>query len=161
MKPLKTLFKPVTLILWVTSLVFLSSCTKKETEEGPCLAIFAPDQLLFSVVDQNTGADLFFSATPTYTTDQIYAIFGNQTAQVKPKVENPTGPNQHFSFNSINSDVSGFLKLYIAGQLKFTIIYTMKKENSSNCSRYVFDQLTINGTQTEQNLKDRVIKLKL
>lgn len=161
MKNLKNLCKALTLILGIATLSTISSCSKKDDENKACLAIFMPDKFRFSFINKITGDDLFFSNRPIYTTEQLYAVFDNQTTQLKPKVENLLRPEQHFSLSSETAAKSGTIKLYLDNQLKFTIDYTMKKADPSHCAPYIFDQLLINGTQKEVQLKDRVIQLKL
>lgn len=148
------------LILFIATLFLVPSCTKKEIENPACLAIFVPDYFQFTIVDKNTGADLFFSSTPSYTVDQIYFTVEGNTGKPKPKVETSVTLGKHFSIPG-NGGRTGTIKVYVADELKFTIDYTMKRENNTNCSRDIFDKLTINSNQKEENIQGRVVKLKL
>jgi hypothetical protein len=146
-------------ILVITSLFMVSSCTKEE-RDGPCLAIFAPDLLQFNIVDKNTGADLLFSGTPTYTVDQIYFTINGNINKQKPRVETSATLSKYLTLPA-GAGPTGTIKLYLADELKFTIDYTLKKNENSNCSPDLFDKLTINGTQMEQNVHGRIVQLKL
>lgn len=160
MKKLTSFLRPNTVILFIATLFLLPSCTKKENEDPACLAIFMPDLLAINVVDKTTDTDLFFSTTPTYTVDNISYTIGDGTTKVKPKVENSATLGKHFVIPN-NSTTASTIKVYILDQLKFTIDYTTKKQNDTKCSNYIFDKLTINTTQKEENVQGRVVKLKL
>lgn len=160
MKKATSLLTFNTVILFIATLFLLPSCTKKENEDPACLAIFAPDLLRINVVDKTTGSDLFFPTIPRYTVDDITYTIGNEKAKIKPKIDNSTTLGKHFVIPN-NSTTASSIKIYILDELKFTIDYTTKKQNDTKCSNYIFDKLTINGSQKEENTQDRIIKLKL
>ncbi|MGC4235729.1 MAG: hypothetical protein QM594_22330 [Niabella sp.] len=136
------------------------SCEKRNATGANCLAFIKPDTLRFNVVDKNTGENLFFSSTPSYTADQIYFIIDNMAAHLKPKAEASTKLGKHFMIAVGAWEKSGIIKGFIDDKLEYTINYSMKKDKSSECPAYVFDKITINGNQQEENIKDRVILLK-
>ena len=146
-------------ILVITSLFMVSSCTK-EKKDKPCLAIFAPDLLQFNIVDKNTGADLLFSGTPTYTVDQIYFTINGNINKQKPRVETSTTLGKYLTLPA-GAGPTGTIKIYISDELKFTVDYTLKKDENNYCSADIFDKLTINGTQQELNVRGRIVQLKL
>ena len=147
-----------TLIFTTAIFSILQSCVKKDISSN-CLAILAPDTLRFNVVDKNTGMDLFFSNSPIYTTDQIYLTVQDVKFDLTPKIETSAKLGKHFIVVA-TGNASGTIKLYIANNLEHTLQYTLKKDETYDCPKYLFDKVVINGTQTEQNLNGRVILLK-
>lgn len=153
-------FKSILLLMIV--LPMIQSCDKKDSEGKICLAGLIAERFHFNIVDKSTGENLFFSNTPRYTTDQISYANSDAALFFKPAVETSAILGKHFSIlvgsGTENTDI---LKIYIADKLAYTIEYTSKLDKSSGCLLSFVDKITINGNQKEENIRGRVILLKM
>lgn len=153
-------FKSILLLMAV--LPMMQSCDKKGSEGMACPAGLIAEPFRFIIVDKSTGENLFFSNTPLYTTDQISYANSYAALFFKPRVETSAILGKHFSIlvgsGTENTDI---LKIHIADKLAYTIEYTSKLGKSSGCPISFIDKIIINGNQKEENIRGKVILLKM
>lgn len=122
-------FKIIALCTVILSV--FQSCEKRNATGENCLGFIKPDTFRFNVVDKNTGENLFFSSTPSYTADQIYFIIDDRATHLKPKVEASTELGKHFMIAVGVWDKSGIIKGFINDKAEYTINYLTKEDKSS------------------------------
>src|ERR1700754_668139 len=110
-------------------LLICFSCSKKEKTN--CL--IAPAALIlpsfnFQLVDKNTGADLFFSAQPAYSLNDIKVIFKNANNKVDslaPPQKISDGSGEHFQYVIPGNHTSDTCFIKIKNLKTDTVISTL------------------------------------
>lgn len=130
-------------IQYCTGLLLLAtciSCSKKEKQN--CLLV--PYALIlpsfdFKLVDKATGTDLFFSAQPTYSLNDIKIVFKNSNNKVDSlappqKIDNGSGEHFRYIIPGNHATDTCFIKIK---NLKTDTVISMVETIKGECSSSV------------------------
>lgn len=124
------------------------SCTKKE--KANCL--FVPAALIlpgytFQVVDKTTGADLFFSAQPAYSMNDIKVVFknaSNKADSLAPPQKINNGSGDHFKYIVPLGRMADTCFIKIKNLKTDTLISTLENIKSECSSSIVVTKVQVN-----------------
>jgi hypothetical protein len=140
---MKNLLKPFIIILTILS---LSACLKDTRDDTLVCEIPVTPYAAFKVVDQSSGEDLFFTATPKYQLKDFYAFTTQDKARhdtIKPKIYG-TGTDRLFLIPLDYSKTKDTLIIKVANTPDDQFIYTVKKDLNP-CGGSALDQAYFNN----------------
>lgn len=150
---MKTYFN---LLVTLTMLLFTMMSCSDDDEIYACDNMLRPIVLNFSYFD-TYGNDLFFSANPTFSLNDlaIYRYFGN--GRVNANYFIAEKPIAYFVVNVPTQDTATF---YIAlnQQRVDTIFYKASPDQNSFCVTYKIDSIFQNGVKTQVDQQSQVWK---
>jgi len=117
----------------VFALLFcLISCSKKTSVQG-CTAQYVAPTIKFILVDKTNGNDLFFSASPNYSINELKMRFKNQANKldsITPAIEVSGNNTKHFVYSVPALRSSDTCYVQIKGLISNSIYYVISKDSS-------------------------------
>ncbi|MES2113260.1 MAG: hypothetical protein V4577_31200 [Bacteroidota bacterium] len=143
MKPLR----PVLTFFFFSAIVCLVASCSSSTHDNKCfpcpLAVTAPPNLTFRVVDKTTGADLFFGAAAKYDTSRlkVHHIVNGQPDTAFLHID---AANQKFNVRITANHEVDTVTMNIADKPQDILLFK-RKTSSGCCSSTYLSSVTFNG----------------
>ena len=142
-------------------ILILIACSKNDKQTGACTLEYILPSLNFNIVNQSSGADLFFSENSLYKPSDLKVHFKNgmnRIDSVTPSVLT-RGDKKYFSFKTSRASLSDTCIIKIKNAKADTLTYTIANTDEI-CPRPYINGLKVNNAGYTVILKpDQIVNI--
>lgn len=142
-------------------ILILIACSKDSKQTGACTLAYILPSLNFNIVNQSSGADLFFSKNPVYNPSDLKVYFKNSMNKIDSVTPSVLirGNKKYFSFTTSRASLSDTCIIKIKTVKADTLTYTIANTDEI-CPRPYMNSLKINHAGNAVILKpDEIINI--
>jgi len=151
--------KKTLLVLLAFSMLIVPGCT-----ENDMVCVTMPPSLSFNIVDQTSGADLFFSDQPRYQAADLKVYFKNHRNgldSVSPKIITYDNWKKSFQIDILHTAGTDTVMLRIKNLPSDRIIYTIDYSRTTECEIPYVSSVKINdAVPVELSINNQLVTIR-